>query len=137
MSTQLFISNTSLYFRCMNENPKVCLYNFFFVEDLDFCSNTLEFQLKPLHSRGFKDYSLTEQSGKHVNNLVGLHSAVPNTNRQTIRHSVLSTIQSHASKSHALSLSHRFQSTQSRKMRGKIIKKNDYCTHQKSFREQL
>lgn len=41
---------------------------------LELCSNTVSAG-SILYSLGRKDYSLTEQSGKHVNNLVGLHSA--------------------------------------------------------------
>lgn len=77
---------------------------------LDLCSNAVSLG-SILYSLGLKDYSLTEQSGKHANNLVGLHSACGlwHTQRPT-QYSILCMNQIYrsacASPSHALSQTH-------------------------------
>ena len=54
--------------------PKLVRFDCYGGVHLDLCSNTVS--LDPiLYSLGLKDYSLTELSREHVNNLVGLHSA--------------------------------------------------------------
>lgn len=61
-------------------NPKVVCFVGCGGAHLDLGSNTASLG-SILYSLGLKDYSLTEQSGKHVNNLVGLHSACSLTHR--------------------------------------------------------
>lgn len=58
----------------MNVNPKFVGFDCCGGVHLDLCSNTVSLG-SILYSLDLKDYGLTEQSGKHVNNLVGLHSA--------------------------------------------------------------
>lgn len=115
LSTKLFLYFKNIFLNSdtilIYVNQKVVCFDCCGGIHLDLCSNTASLG-SILYSLGLKDYSLTEQSGKHVNNLVGLHSACTlwQTQTNTIRHTVLHMNQNHrracASKSHALSQTH-------------------------------
>lgn len=78
VSTKLFLYFKYIFLNpntiLINVNPKVVCFDCCGGVHLDLCSNTVSLG-SILYSLVLKDYGLTEQRGKHVNNLVGLHSA--------------------------------------------------------------
>ena len=128
----------------INVNPKVVCFDCCGGAHLDLCSNAVSLG-SILYSLGLKDYGLAEQSGKHVNNLVGLHSACSlwHTQRATQYNIVCCAwIKNHrracASKSHALSRKHRHTLQDHKHTFREIVEEEKPdCTHQQSLREQL
>lgn len=110
---------------------------------LELCSNSVSAG-SILYSLGRKDYSLTEQSGKHVNNLVGLHSACTlwhtHTNQDNAVYCAVHETKPEASMCTTITcspLSYTLKDTDTHTLRGVILAEKYHCTHQQGFREQL